>query len=312
MLAWRDGPDVTFSLRGRPELPVGVPSGQSGPRRTAFVGRLRACFRQSQRRTAPCLEAILGQPCRAGRTVQLQNIVTDCRTLRPTRCVPPTTNGAGSFPRNRSSTIDARRRRKRDAQVVAVDVRGVTFHGLSRAADSRGHRVGRTADRPVPGPLVACDRAKMSWRLKRLQWCRAHLLRDFQNPIDTGPPAAKPLGRDLLKQTRLVFQQWHRHRGQLLTRTGLKRVTAPCSPRSRGGGGAVVTRRLRAPVGNSCHTATGCGWSATTRASNPPIMPANAPGIPPSSGASSTTKSVKPTIRYCQSVPLKSASTPSG
>ena len=40
------------------ELPVGVPSGQSGPRLTAFVGLLMACFRQSKRRTALFLEAI--------------------------------------------------------------------------------------------------------------------------------------------------------------------------------------------------------------------------------------------------------------
>ena len=52
-------------------------------------------------------------------------------------------------------------------------------------------------------------------------------MRDFQNLIDTGPPAAKQLGRDLLKQTKRLFQQWHRHCDQFLTRTGLKRMLAP-------------------------------------------------------------------------------------
>ena len=52
-------------------------------------------------------------------------------------------------------------------------------------------------------------------------------MRDFQNLIDTGPPAAKQLGRDLLQQTKRLFQQCHRHCDQLLTRTGLKRVLAP-------------------------------------------------------------------------------------
>lgn len=63
------------------ELPVGVPSGQSGPRLTAFVGLLMACFRQSKRRTALFLETILNQPCSTGLTIKLQNIVTDA--LRP-------------------------------------------------------------------------------------------------------------------------------------------------------------------------------------------------------------------------------------
>ena len=60
-----------------------------------------------------------------------------------------------------------------------------------------------------------------------MQWCWADLVRDFQNLIDNGSPAAKQLGKDLLKQMKRLFQQWHRHRGQLLTRTGLKRVLAP-------------------------------------------------------------------------------------
>lgn len=63
------------------ELPVGVPSGQSGPRLTAFVGLLMDCFRQSKRRTALFLETIIGQPCSVGLTVKLQNLVTDA--LRP-------------------------------------------------------------------------------------------------------------------------------------------------------------------------------------------------------------------------------------
>ena len=44
-------------------LPPGVPTGQSGPRLVAFAGLLMAYFRQSKRRTALFLEALLNQPC---------------------------------------------------------------------------------------------------------------------------------------------------------------------------------------------------------------------------------------------------------
>lgn len=63
------------------ELSACVPSGQSGPRLAAFFGLLMACVRQSERRKALFLEAILGQLCSAGLTVKLQNRVTDA--LRP-------------------------------------------------------------------------------------------------------------------------------------------------------------------------------------------------------------------------------------
>lgn len=42
--------------------------------------------------------------------------------------------------------------------------------------------------------IVTCDRAKMYWHLGSLQWCWAHLKRDFQAMIDSGDPWAKHLG----------------------------------------------------------------------------------------------------------------------
>lgn len=107
---------------------------------TAFVGRLMACFRQSQRRTTLFLEAILGQPCSAGLTVNLLNRVTDA--LRPAY-----DELCEQLPAQQVLNTDERG----DEQVVAVDVRRPTLHGLSRAADARRHRAGRTAGRPVLG-----------------------------------------------------------------------------------------------------------------------------------------------------------------
>jgi transposase len=64
------------------ELPVGVPQGQSGPRLMALTALLMAFYRQSKRRTADFLGALLGQPCCPALTVKIQNQVTEA--LRPT------------------------------------------------------------------------------------------------------------------------------------------------------------------------------------------------------------------------------------
>ena len=200
-------------------LPEGVPSGQSGPRLTAFVGLLMACFRQSKRRTALFLETILGQPCSTGLTVKLQNVVTDA--LRPAY-----DELCGQLPAQPVLNIDetpTKEGAKKSWLWTFVASRFTVYR-------VRSTRAATVLDELLTDQftgVVGCDRAKMYWRLKRLQWCWAHLVRDFQNLIDTGPPAAKQLGRDLLKQTQRLFQQWHRHRDQLLTHTGLKRVLAP-------------------------------------------------------------------------------------
>jgi transposase len=201
------------------ELPVGVPSGQSGPRLTAFVGLLMACFRQSKRRTALFLEAILGQPCSTGLTVKLQNLVTDA--LRPAY-----DELCGQLPSQPVLNIDETPTKEgtRKSWLWTFVAPRFTVYRV------RSAREATVLDELLTdrfAGVVGCDRAKMYWRLKRLQWCWAHLVRDFQSLIDAGPPAAKQLGRDLLKQTKRLFQQWHRYRDRLLTRTGLKRVLAP-------------------------------------------------------------------------------------
>ena len=63
---------------------------------------------------------------------------------------------------------------------------------------------------------IPCDRAKMSWSLgldpaphplrHRLQWCWAHLKRDFPALIDSSDNQVKRLGHDLLRPTKGLFE----------------------------------------------------------------------------------------------------------
>ena len=75
--------------------------------------------------------------------------------------------------------------------------------------------------------VVNCDRAKMYWSLPKLQWCWAHLKRDFQALVDTGDCQAKRLGHDLMRETRELFRLWARYRDGTLTRQGWRRLMRP-------------------------------------------------------------------------------------
>jgi transposase len=47
--------------------------------------------------------------------------------------------------------------------------------------------------------VATCDRLKSYWWIKRLQWCWAHLRRDFQAMIDRGN-SGTAIGKSLLGQ----------------------------------------------------------------------------------------------------------------
>jgi hypothetical protein len=75
--------------------------------------------------------------------------------------------------------------------------------------------------------VVVCDWAKMYWGLGRLQWCWAHLARDFQALADSEDGVVKRLGHDLLRPTRELFRQWSRCRDGTISRAELNRCLAP-------------------------------------------------------------------------------------
>src|SRR5207248_133769 len=67
----------------------------------------------------------------------------------------------------------------------------------------------------------------MYWQNGRLQWCWAHLKRDFQALIDHPDRQVKRLGHDLMRCTRELFRQWSRCRDGTITRAGMLRLMRP-------------------------------------------------------------------------------------
>jgi transposase len=201
------------------ELPPGVPRGQSGPRLVAFSGLLMAYFRQSKRRTALFLEALLNQPCCAGLAVKMQQQVT--QALRPAYeelvAQLPTQEQLGM---DESPTMQGTHK----AWLWTAVAGTLTVFGvrLSRAATLLEEWLTASFD-----GVITCDRAKMYWAHGRLQWCWAHLKRDFQAIVDSGDGKAKRLGHDLMRPTRELFYHWGRYRDGTITRRALKCLLCP-------------------------------------------------------------------------------------
>jgi transposase len=201
------------------ELPAGVPLGQAGPRLVALVALLMGCFRQSKRRVALFLEQILNQPCSPGWVVKLQNQAT--AALRPAY-----DELAAQLPAQACLGIDETPTKQGPDKgwlwtCVAASFTVFTIR-TTRAATVLTELLGTAY-----GGVVNCDRAKMYYSQSRLQWCWAHLRRDFQALIDTGDGIEKRLGHDLMRPTRKLFVLRARYRDGTLTRVGWQRLMKP-------------------------------------------------------------------------------------
>lgn len=201
------------------DLPPGVPTGQAGPRLIAFSGLLMACFRQSKRRAAQFLSLILNQPASAAWMVLLQNRCSDA--VRPAY-----DELAARLPAQAVLNIDESPTKEGPAKAWVWTVVAATFTFFacrtSRAADVLHDLLGATYD-----GILHCDRARMYWQFGRLQWCWAHLKRDFQALVDAPCPTKQRLGRDLLRPTKALFALWKRCRDGTVGRSTFERRLKP-------------------------------------------------------------------------------------
>jgi transposase len=201
------------------ELPAGVPSGQAGPRLIAFSGLLMACFRQSKRRAAHFLGTILNQPASAGWMVLLQN--------RCAQAVQPAYDElAAKLPGQGVLHIDESPTKEGSSNAWVWTFVAEAFT-LFACRTSRGADVPEQLLGEGYAGVIHCDRAKMYWRFGRLQWCWAHLKRDFQALIDDPCHTKKRLGRDLMRPTKQLFALWKRVRDGTLTRRTVARRMQP-------------------------------------------------------------------------------------
>jgi len=202
------------------ELPEGVPTGQAGPHLIAFVALLMACFRQSKRRAAQFLSMILNQPASAGWMVNLQNRAAEAvepayQELAEQLATQEVLHG------DESPTKQGQAK----AWLWTFVASGFTFFACRL---SRGGEVVRDLLGEAWDGVMHCDRARMYWCCGgRLQWCWAHLKRDFQALIDSSCTVKKRLGHDLMRETKKLFALWPRVRDGTLSRRAFRRRMKP-------------------------------------------------------------------------------------
>jgi transposase len=202
------------------QLPAGVPASQGGARLVALVTLLMGCFRQSKRRVALFLDSVLNQPCSPGWVVKLQQQATAALT-------PAYKELAQQLPASDVLAIDESptKEGKTKAWLWTFVAASYTVFALRT---TRAATVLQELLTEVFAGVVHCDRAKMYWQNgSRLQWCWAHLKRDFQALIDHPDRQVKRLGHDLMRCTRQLFRQWSRCRDGTITRAGLLRLLRP-------------------------------------------------------------------------------------
>lgn len=200
-------------------LPPGVPTGQAGPRLIAFSGLLMACFRQSKRRAAQFLGMILNQPACAAWMVLLEH-----------RCADAVAGAydelAAQLPAQAVLNIDESPTKEGPAKAWVWTVVAASFTFFT-CRTSRGADVLTDLLGEAYAGVIHCDRARMYWRFGRLQWCWAHLKRDFQALVDDPCPTKQRLGRDLLRPTKELFVLWKRSRDGTITRGTFERRLKP-------------------------------------------------------------------------------------
>jgi len=201
------------------ELPLGVPQGQSGPRLMAFTALLMAFYRQSKRRTAEFLSTLLGQPCCPALTVKIENQVT--AALRP-----PYEEVAVALPAEEQLNIDETATKEENGKAWLWTFVARMFTVFAVRATREATALTVFLGDKFRG-IVICDRAKMYWQVGRLQWCWAHLKRDFQAIIDGGDSRAKHLGQRLRHATCELFEHWAAYRAGKISRSALLRRMGP-------------------------------------------------------------------------------------
>src|SRR4051812_14229424 len=120
---------------------------------------------------------------------------------------------------------------------------------LFRVAYGRTRRIAQELLGTRYAGVATCDRLKSYWWIDRLQWCWAHLRRDFQAMIDRGNEG-RAIGAALLGQSNTLFHLWHQVKQGTLSRAHFAEAIKPVRQ--------AVRRTLRR--GQAC----GCGKTAGT------------------------------------------------
>ena len=190
------------------ELPEGVPTGQSGPRLVAFVALLMVCFRLSKRRVSLFCEMVLNVPLCPGTIIKLQSIATAA-----TR--PAYDTLVKKLRKQDHLNGDETPTKQGNQNAWIWTLVAATFTVFAVRLTKAACVIHEILTLDYAGVLTS-DRAKMYLWCPRLQWCWAHLKRDFE-AMSLRAGEAGEIGKRLAELTDEMFHHWHRVRDGTVT-----------------------------------------------------------------------------------------------
>ena len=223
------------STRGA--LPVGVPSGAFGPRLQALLSLLSGAYRLGKRPVQQLAADLFGLKISLGMISKLERH-TSALLEKPVAALR-------RYVRTQSVGVDEtgwRENQKKAWLWAAVAPQATVF----QIARSRGAPVLRELLGSDFRHVIHCDRWRAYRGFARLQWCWAHLRRDFQAMIDRGGAGA-PIGKHLLAYADRMFHWWHQVKAGKLARSTFRSYISS----------------LRQAVRDELQLGTRCGCAAT-------------------------------------------------
>jgi transposase len=220
-------------------LPAGV-QGQFGPRLEATLALLAGQYRLALRPLVSLAADLWGLRISTGMVSKLQQRTAAALELPWVQ--------VALYVRRQPVNIDEthwREAKQRAYLWAVVTPRAALF----RIAKGRTARIAQKLLGKDYSGVATCDRLKSYWWIKRLQWCWAHLRRDFQAMIDRGPPS-QVIGERLLRQSNTLFHLWHELEKGTISRQQFQEAMRSVQ--------TAVRSALRA--GRKC----GCGATAAT------------------------------------------------
>jgi transposase len=193
--------------------------GRTGPVLAAILVLLTAWFRTSRRQAALFASDVCGVPCSAGHVSELE--------ARATAALRPAYNELATvLPEQPRLAIDETPFRRGTVKTWLWTFVAERFTLFVLRPTRKAVVLTESIGADFAGS-INCDRAKMYFQHESLQWCWAHLNRDFQALADANAHPLKRLGRDLLRETKTLFAQVARCRDGTITHATLKRNLRP-------------------------------------------------------------------------------------
>lgn len=204
------------------QVPEHVVTG-TGPVLTAILMLLTGGYRVSRSKAADFATTVCGVPCSTAHVSDLEQHTQEV-------LAPVYQELGAAVPSEARLKIDETPFRRGTVKTWLWTFVAVGFTVFRLAATRKAKELTTIIGEAYAG-VIHCDRAKMYFRFERLQWCWAHLKRDFQRLIDSDDGQSRCLGRALMKEVIQLFHEHHRFRDGQISFEQLQTNLAPVRQR---------------------------------------------------------------------------------